>query len=194
MGAVAGAIGGAGILAGAAAGVGSVVKVAGKVGGAIGKGTKVVTSKVAASAAKLVTGQGKEERAIIAQVKDEAKEAQSKLNLAEKLQKLGKTKDEAYRLAGITSAELGPTGAVVDWNVSKILAGQTKGTSGPNAANGSQFGGRIGGSETELDYLQMQKAQFGNTGSTDIAAMVKKYWFVPAGLAALFLIPKIIKK
>lgn len=98
VGAVAGAVGGAGLLAGAASGVGTLVKGVGKVAG----GGKTVLSKVSASAVKLVTGESKEERAILKEVKDQAKQAKEQNEFIQKLVKAGLSEKEAYAKLGLT--------------------------------------------------------------------------------------------
>lgn len=105
VGAVAGAVGGGGLLAGAIAGGSSVVKVAGTVAKTVGTATKTVASKVAAGAVNLVTGNNKEQQAIIKEVKKEAKDAKEKKQFADKLMKLGLSRQEAMSKAGIWEGE-----------------------------------------------------------------------------------------
>lgn len=101
IGAVAGIVTGGGALAGAIAGGGAVVKA---VKGA-GTVAKTVTSKVAGGAINLVTGMNKEQREIVKDIKEEAKEAKDKQQFAQKLINLGKTESEANALAGIVVKE-----------------------------------------------------------------------------------------
>lgn len=98
VGAIGGAIGGAGLLAGAAGGVGKLVSAAGKVA----SGTKTVVNKVSASAVNFVTGTNKEQREVINQVKDEARNAKEQLKFVDKLKKAGLSEAEAYAKAGIS--------------------------------------------------------------------------------------------
>jgi hypothetical protein len=102
VGAAAGVIGGGGLLAGAAGGVGTLVKGVKSAGG----GVKTVLSKVSAGATKLLTGQSKEELAILKEAKSEAKEAKSKIDLVKKLQKTGLSEAEARIRAGLSFDQL----------------------------------------------------------------------------------------
>ncbi len=152
VGAVVGAVGGTGLLAGAAAGVGTAVKIA-KGAGAV---TKTVMSKVSASAVKLVTGQTKEERAILKEAKQEARFAQGKANLIQKLIKTGLSEKAAMEKAGIT--ETGSTYQQADKEVSSLLP------------------------EEAADKLIKPKG------------IDNKIVYAGLGLAALFLLPKILKR
>lgn len=102
IGAAVGVVGGGGLLAGAAGGVGTLVKGVKAAGG----GVKTVLSKVSAGATKLLTGQSKEELAVLKEAKKEAKEAANKIDLVKKLQKTGLSETEARIRAGLTVSEL----------------------------------------------------------------------------------------
>jgi len=96
VGAIAGAAGGIGIFAGASKGIGTLVRT-------IGGGSKIVGSKISASAAKLLTGQTKEQNAIINQVKSEAKTAAQTQDAVKKLMNLGLTETIARQKLGLSA-------------------------------------------------------------------------------------------
>lgn len=128
VGAVAGAVGGVGLFAGAAKGVGTLVK-------AVGGGTKVIGSKISASAVKLLTGQSKEENAIIKEVKDQAKAAAQSNDAVSKLMKLGLSEGEARAKLGLSqlSDDKQPdTDDLGFWG--KLISGENKIASDVNAS------------------------------------------------------------
>lgn len=152
VGAIAGAVGGAGLLAGAAGGVGSVIK-------AVGGGTKTVLSKVSASAAKLITGESKEERQILREVKADAKAAQNKAEFVQKLMKAGLSEKEARIKAGLP-ADSGPSLVYEEKTVSELLP------------------------EEAAEKIALDRPGKINPGVI----------YAGLGLAALFLLPKILKR
>jgi len=91
FGAVGGVIKGVGALKGASNGIAGLTKVFDKVG---------------ESAANLVTGTNKAERALITEVKNKTRETLSKVDLVDKLVKAGATITEAKAKVGIADAEL----------------------------------------------------------------------------------------
>jgi len=100
------------VVAGAVLGIGAisgVIKGAGAIGGTIkaATGIKAVVSKVAQSAVNLVTGTTKDEREQVKGIKEEAKDAQDKLDQVQRLINAGATRARAEQMVGITPSELG---------------------------------------------------------------------------------------
>jgi len=89
-------------------GVGGVIKGVGALKGAsqgIGGLTRVF-DKVGTAAVNLVTGTNKDERKLIAEVKDKTREAINKMSLVDKLVKAGASVSEAKSKVGISDVEL----------------------------------------------------------------------------------------
>lgn len=157
VGAVAGAAGGVGLFAGAAKGLGTVVRGVKGFGG----GTKTVLSKISGGAAKLLTGQSKEENEIIKQAKAEARTAAQSNNAIDKLMKLGVSENEARLKLGLPMLTDTKTEDEGEDFLSKLRSGL------------------FGAKETET----------GKASPKNEKALI----YGGLGLAALFILPKILK-